>query len=48
MPRDLAHLVVRQRREEHYFVDAVPELRREAPFELAHDLALDLIDADFT
>ena len=44
--RDLPHLVVRERREQHDLVDAVAELRREAPFELAEHLALDLLDAD--
>src|SRR5207249_10327832 len=44
--RDLADLVVRQRREHDDLVDAVAELRREAPLHLAHDLALDLLDAD--
>ena len=46
VPRDLAHLVVRQRREQHDFVDAVAELRREPPLELAHHFALHLLDAD--
>src|SRR3954451_19757378 len=43
---DLAHLTVRERREQHDLVDAIAELRREAPFELAHHLALDLFRPD--
>ena len=46
VPRDLAHLVVRQRREQHHLVDAVAELGREPAFELAHHFALHLFDAD--
>ena len=42
--RDLAHFVVRQRREQHHLVDAVAELRREAAFELADHFALHLLE----
>ena len=46
MLRDLPHLVVRERREQHDLVDPVAEFRREATFQLAEHLALHLFDAD--
>ena len=46
LQRDLPDFVLRQRREDHDFVDAVAELRREPAFELAHHFPLDLLDAD--
>ena len=46
MLRDLTHFVVGQRREQHGFVDAVAELRREPALELAHHFALHLLDTD--
>src|SRR3954468_12195521 len=36
MPRNFADLVVRERCEQHDFVDAIAQLRREAALKLAH------------